>query len=354
MFGALVLIRAQARSTAAALSVQEIAESRRVFFMGSEKRGKSLQAFCAETDRGELLREWDAEKNGGKTPSDVSMGSHQKVWWLCPKGHSYCSVVKSRTQGTGCPICAGRVVLSDENSLAAKYPALAAEWDKEKNAPLLPTQVASGTLRKVWWLCPKGHSYYSSIASRAGGGTGCPVCAGQAVIPSENDLASQYPQLAAQWDAAKNGTLTPETVLPGSNRRVWWLCEKGHSYPAAISHRVRSGSDCPFCTNRKVLPGFNDLAAIEPVVASQWHPTRNGNLTPEMVTSGSSRRVWWRCERGHAWRSAVSTRTGKQRCGCPTCAGRPLSQCTAILSESPAELVKISAQTAGSRRKYIL
>ena len=175
MFGALVLIHARACSTAAALSVQEIAESKRVFFMGSENRGKSLQAFCAESDRGELLREWDAEKNGGKTPSDVSMGSHQKVWWLCPKGHSYCSVVKSRTQGTGCPICAGRVVLSDENSLAAKYPALAAEWDTEKNAPLLPTQVASGTLRKVWWLCPKGHSYYSSIASRAGGSTGCPV-----------------------------------------------------------------------------------------------------------------------------------------------------------------------------------
>ena len=133
------------------------------------QRWKSLQEFCAESGHSELQREWDAEKNGGKTPSDVSMGSHQKVWWLCPKGHSYCSVVKSRVQGTGCPICVGRVILPGENSLAAKYPALVAEWDAEKNAPLLPTQVASGTLRKVWWLCPKGHSYYSSIASRAGG-----------------------------------------------------------------------------------------------------------------------------------------------------------------------------------------
>ena len=51
--------------------------------MGSEKRGKSLQAFCAESGHSELLREWDAEKNGGKTPSDVSMGSHQKAWWKC-------------------------------------------------------------------------------------------------------------------------------------------------------------------------------------------------------------------------------------------------------------------------------
>ena len=367
--------------------------------------GKSLQAFCAESGRGELLREWDTEKNGGKSPSDVSMGSHQKVWWRCsnghswqakvysrsagsgcpyctgrkeapenslavqmpvlkaewdteknaplkfadltvgshkkvwwrcPAGHSYASVVKSRVQGTGCPVCAGRVVLSDENSLAAKYPALVAEWDAEKNAPLLPTQVASGTQQKAWWLCPKGHSYFSSIASRARG-SGCPACAGQSVIPGKNDLASQYPQLAAQWDRKKNGKLRPEMVTPKSNRRVWWRCEKRHSFCSVIAHRVKAKSGCPYCAGRKVLVGFNDLATREPVVASQWHPTLNGDLTPEQVTAGSSRRVWWHCENGHAWRAIVSCRTGKQRCGCPICAGRPLSQCTAILSESPAK-----------------
>jgi len=103
---------------------------------------------------------------------------------------------------------------------------------------------------------------------------------------------------------------------------------------------VRSGSDCPYCSNHKILPGFNDLATIEPVVASQWHPTRNGSLTPQQVTPGSRRKVWWLCDKGHAWRSVISSRTGKKWCGCPICAGRPLSQCTAILSESPAEPVK--------------
>ena len=281
-----------------------------------------------------LAAQWDAEKNAPRTPSDFSAGSHRLVWWRCERGHSWRSQIRSRVSGCGCPVCAGRVVLPEENSLAARYPSLAAEWDREKNASLLPTQVAAGTLKKVWWKCAKGHSYFASIASRVRG-TGCPVCGGKAVVAGENDLATQYPQLAAQWDAAKNGALTPEAVLPGSNRRVWWRCEQGHSYPAAISHRVRSGSGCPYCASRKVLPGFNDLATIEPVVASQWHPTRNGSLTPQQVTSGSSRRVWWLCEKGHAWRSAVSTRTGKQRCGCPICAGRPLSRCTAILNEAP-------------------
>lgn len=125
-----------------------------------------------------LEAEWDAEKNAPLKFADLTIGSHQKVWWRCPAGHSYDSVVKSRVLGTGCPVCAGRVVLPDENSLAARYPALVAEWDTEKNAPLLPTLVAPGTVRKAWWRCPKGHSYRAAISSRAGGGTGSPFCAG--------------------------------------------------------------------------------------------------------------------------------------------------------------------------------
>ena len=89
-----------------------------------------------------------------------------------------------------------------------------------------------------------------------------------------------------------------------------------------IAHRAQSGSGCPYCTNRKVLAGFNDLAALEPAVAKEWHPTLNGALTPEMVTAGSHRKVWWQCALGHVWKAAIYPRTGKQRCGCPVCAGR--------------------------------
>lgn len=125
-----------------------------------------------------LEAEWDAEKNTPLKFADLTIGSHKKVWWRCPAGHSYDSVVKSRVLGTGCSVCAGRVVLPDENSLAARYPALVAEWDTEKNAPLLPTLVAPGTVRKAWWRCPKGHSYRAAISSRAGGGAAIRVMRG--------------------------------------------------------------------------------------------------------------------------------------------------------------------------------
>lgn len=156
--------------------------------------------------------------------------------------------------------------------------------------PLLPTQVISGTRRKVWWRCPKGHSWRAAVYSRTTLGTGCPVCTGRQVLAGENDLATLYPDIAAQWDEEKNGALHPSNVTAGSNRRVWWRCEKGHSYRAVIAQRVQRGDGCPYCANRKVLPGFNDLATAAPLVAKQWHETLNGALTPEMVTAGSHKK----------------------------------------------------------------
>lgn len=79
---------------------------------------------------------------------------------------------------------------------------------------------------------------------------------------------------------------------------------------------------CPYCVNKKVLVGFNDLASIEPKIAAEWHPTLNGALTPEKVTAGSNRKVSWLCPEGHVWRTAISNRTNaKKRTGCPVCAG---------------------------------
>ena len=141
------------------------------------------------------------------------------------------------------------------------------------------------------------------------------------MLPGFNDLASQNPVLAAQWDTERNGTLTPQQVTLTSNRKAWWICEKGHSFQAVIASRAK-GTGCPYCTNRKVLAGFNDLATVEPRIAAEWHPTLNGALTPEMGTVGSTKKVWWECPLGHVWKAAIYPRTGAKKCGCPVCAGK--------------------------------
>ena len=253
--------------------------------------GKKAQAGFNNlaTQYPELARQWDYTKNIPVLPADVTTGSHRLVWWKCEKGHSWRASVRSRVSGNGCPVCAGRQLLAGENDLATRFPELAQEWDRQKNGTLTPESAIPGSSRRVWWHCKAGHSWFASISSRAYRNSGCPVCTGKLVLPGFNDLASQNPVLAAQWDAERNGTLTPQQVTLTSNRKAWWICEKGHSFQAVIASRA-NGTGCPYCTNKKVLAGFNDLATVEPRIAAEWHPTLNGSLTPEMVTAGSRKR----------------------------------------------------------------
>ena len=270
----------------------------------------------------DLAREWHPTRNGALTPDRVLWGSRRRVWWRCSKGHEWSALVKSRTTaGAGCPFCAGRKVSPGDNDLATLCPDLAKEWHPTKNGALGPRDVMAGSRRKVWWRCEKGHEWQAAIVSRTGSGAGCPVCAGKTVAPGENDLATLNPALAVQWDGEKNGALTPQAVSLYSNRKVWWRCSLGHSWQAAISARA-CGSDCPYCAGRKALPGFNDLATKDPTVAAEWDPVLNGALTPQMVTAGSHKKIWWRCPENHVWKAVVYSRTGPKRCGCPVCAGK--------------------------------
>lgn len=281
--------------------------------------GKNLADYCADTGL-PLLAEWDQEKNLPLLPEAVSAGSHKAVWWQCPQGHSWRAQVRSRVHGAGCPVCARRKLIKGSNDLQTAFPQLAAQWDLQRNAPLRPDQVLPGSGRYAWWRCERGHVWRATIISRTRG-RGCPVCAGHKAEEGFNDLSSFDPRLAAQWDSVRNGTLTPAEVTAYSNKKVWWRCELGHSWQAPVSARVFNRSACPYCSGKKVLAGFNDLAAREPLLAQQWDAELNGNLTPEMVTLGSHKRVWWRCNKGHVWKAVVYSRTGSDKCGCPVCAG---------------------------------
>lgn len=132
-----------------------------------------------------------------------------------------------------------------------------------------------------------------------------------------NTLAIANKELAAQWHPTKNGDLTPYDVTTGSNKKVWWLCEEGHEWQAIICNRALNNTDCPYCTGKKVLKGYNDLATVRPEIAKQWHPTKNGNLKPEDVTEFSQKKVWWICSEGHEWQTTVAKRS--QGRGCPGC-----------------------------------
>lgn len=265
----------------------------------------------------ELIVQWDFEKNT-LLPAEITVGSGKKIWWKCEHGHSWEAAVYNRSAGQGCPYCAGQKVWAGFNDLATTHPKLAHEWDYEKNTILL-TSVSAGSHKKVWWKCGKGHSWEATICDRAGGVWGCPYCAGRRVLSGFNDLATTHPKLVAQWDFEKNNIL-PTEVSSGSEKKAWWACEYGHSWEAMVASRVR-GNGCPYCSGQKVWPGFNDLATTYPALLLEWDFEKN-SFPPTEISSGSGRKVWWKCSQGHSHEASVcdKTRTDKRHIDCPSCA----------------------------------
>ena len=203
-----------------------------------------------------------------------------------------------------------------QNNLATVNPELAKQWHPTKNGELTPLDVTAGSNKEVWWICDNGHEWSSKISNRVINGTGCPYCSGRYPIKGITDLATTNPELARQWHPTKNGNLKPTDVKEHSNKKVWWVCEKGHEWQAIVSSRT-NGRGCPYCSGKAVLIGYNDLSTIRPDLVKQWHPTKN-KLQPEQVSKGYDKKVWWICEFGHEWQAPVYSRFSDH--GCPICA----------------------------------
>ena len=129
----------------------------------------------------------------------------------------------------------------------------------------------------------------------------------------------QYSNLVKEWDYEKNKGLLPENVSPGSEIKVHWICEKGHHFYSRVSHRVK-GVGCPFCTNKKIIKGENDLESQNPRLAKEWNYEKNENLLPSQVFPSTNRKVWWKCDKNHEWQATINSRNEGR--GCPFCAGR--------------------------------
>ena len=149
------------------------------------------------------------------------------------------------------------------------------------------------------------------------------------VNKQKNSLAYCYPEIAKEWHPTKNGTLKPDEVSKASRRTVWWLGKCGHEWNATVSKRTRPSTidkngrikkpyGCPYCSGRRLGVGINDLESNNPELAKEWHPTKNGDLLPSMVTAFSNQRVWWMCKEGHEWQSSINHRNSRKS-GCPIC-----------------------------------
>lgn len=194
------------------------------------------------------------------------------------------------------------------------------EYDYENNPPIEDVNVRND---KVRWICRKDprHVWNAKVTDRRSG-QGCAVCAGKKVIPGVNDLESQFPDIAAQWNYDQNDML-PSEVTSLSNKRFWWKCEHGHTWNVTVANRT-TGHNCPYCAGKKVWAGFNDLATEYPEIAAEW--SDKNELAPTEVTSHSNKKIWWKCpDCEYEYQATPKSRIGyntKKPSGCPCCANK--------------------------------
>jgi DNA-directed RNA polymerase subunit RPC12/RpoP len=149
--------------------------------------------------------------------------------------------------------------------------ALVAQPHANGNGPLNVARFSSGSDRRLRRLCSEGHKCEARV-ELWGAGYGCPYCPGRLAAP-ETSLAAVAPAVAAQRHAKRNSARRPETTMPGPDRLVWWQCEQGQEWQAAINDRVGRAAGCRYCAGKRAFAGRSP-ADLHPRLAADLDPNR--------------------------------------------------------------------------------
>ena len=222
-------------------------------------------------------------------------------------------------------------------------PELQSQWDHESNADLANVVIKPHSHRRVYWTCtqcPDGHphSWEAKVASRTHG-TGCPLCSGHKVCP-HNSLPSTAPQVARDWDTAKNSG-SPHDYAARSGHQAHWLCNKcGHGWQTRIVNRVKYKSGCPQCASIRQRRRLPTVTASSSSMKQYWDSQRNTEqgLDPDAITIGSGQKANFVCnkcreQQAHTWRARVyDVFRGS---GCPYCSSQKVCKCNSLQTLQP-------------------
>ena len=324
-----------------------------------------------------LANEWNYEKNGILKPEHFTAHSNKKVWWKCSKGHEWQAAIGDRSQGHTCPYCAGKKVLKGYNDLQTVNPALAEEWNYEKNEGLTPTDVMPYSNIKVWWKCRKGHEWRAAINNR-NSGNGCPFCNAErktsfpeyALVYYLEKYALETIHLYKEKGYELDIYIPAKSIAIEYDGNLWHKNTKKKDLQKNLKckkdgiklYRIREGlpplndssidfvvqrtqSDLPqileellseiigttvdvdlkrdaiaIANLREYTEKEGSISVLNPEIAKEWNYEKNGNLKPEFFAANSNKKAWWKCSEGHEWQASIANRNKDH--GCPYCSGR--------------------------------
>lgn len=240
-----------------------------------------------------------------------------------------------------------------EHSLATKDPISLEYWDFEKNFPLTPENFSLYSDYDAWWICTvnNAHTWQKNLRYRKIGES-CPICAKEGKVRDlvkrrqkksrtqnlfdENGLmiSDLYPHLVAEWSTKNEFPI--DHYSAGSGFKGLWICSNNHEWRTPIFSRTGRNSGCPVCRGQKPEQGEGLLVKF-PSLKRIWDYELNKDINPNLLVTGSAKKVWWRCPvaEDHVWKSEVRILTKKTDNHCPFCEKERASSTYNLSTEKP-------------------
>ena len=278
------------------------------------------------TTNPELAMEWS--DNNKLESNQVRKQQYLYPLWICPicKGEYRAKLSEREVGDDSCPYCSARKTLSGYNDLRTTNPELAMEWSD--NNKLESNQVRKQQYLYPLWICPicKGE-YRAKLSEREVGDDSCPYCSARKTLSGYNDLRTTNPELAREW--SDNNELKSNQVRKQQSTYTLWICPtcKGE-YRAKLSEREVGDDACPYCSNKRILSGYNSIDVKHPDLMNQWLELENILIgaSPSMIMDTSDIKVWWKCELcNEKYMMSIRNRVMKKKRNhnpCPKCNGR--------------------------------
>lgn len=324
-------------------------EQRRKRYIGNKK-------VLAETHP-HLIKEWVSCEDEKITPYNCVAGSSKKVVWKCNVcGGQYEAYISNRAlKGTGCRYCAGQDVLIGYNDFKTTHPEIASEWST-KNI-VSPLHITYGSNKKVYWICRMGHKdYLMSVKTRVSG-QGCPICAQQSQTSFPEQalffyIKKVFPDALNRYIFEKKYEM--DIFIPSKNIGIeynGYFSHKGKEQKDKLKkekmisvginmivikeyNTLEERVDAEYFVHQRTKPEDlnnlikdvifdiygeidfeinisndmikikeqyivtkteNSIASLRPDLVKEWDFVNNGNITPDLVTVGSTIKYFWIC-----------------------------------------------------------
>jgi len=268
------------------------------------------------TTHPKLAKEWHPTKNGNIKPDSLTAGSGKKIWWTCKNGHEFMATVLHRKHGTGCPICiSGRQTSFAEQAIFFYIKKVFPDAINRYKAPFLKNMELDIFIPSINYAIEYDGLAWHNEKTLEREKRKYKLCAAKNIKLIR--LREKFADLGSDIADFQFGGVTNLYKPAILERLIYRLFEHFSIFVKMPEIDIDIKRDEVLINEYLQGVSKDSLFETHPELAKEWHPTKNGTLIPQKVTSKTNKKVWWKCENGHEWITSISKRTSGTNC--PEC-----------------------------------